>query len=329
MLSRVVRELEDANKELWLFLMMFGILAMLNYMIASDRMMLGFYTLPTVFSAYFFGRRHATLTALGSILLVILILHWNPLLFREEGPTKLIIAEKWYDLAIWGGTLIVTAYAMGTLYERKEERIRELRATYHGVLLILQQFISRDEYTEHHSYRVAIYATRIAAIMGLDSERIEDVRAASLLHDIGKMELSRELLHRAARLTESERHEMSQHVEKGAHVISGLGGSLHRIIPIVLAHHDKFDGSVQHSAGADGIPLEARIISVADVYDALISDRPYRKAMSPLDAKEIILKGSGTDFDPGVVKAFLKAFQKGELELDYAGLEALQPTRAV
>ncbi len=108
-----------------------------------------------------------------------------------------------------------------------------------------------------------------------------------------------------------------------------LGGSLHRIIPIVLAHHDKFDGSVQHSAGADGIPLEARIISVADVYDALISDRPYRKAMSPLDAKDTLVRGAGSDFDPTVVKAFLKAFQKGELELDYAGLEVLQPTRAV
>jgi len=321
---RLIRELEDANKELWLFLMMFSIAAALNYTIASDRIMLGFYVLPSVFSAYFFGRRHATLTALGSILLVILILHWNPLLFREQSATKFIIAEKWYDLAIWGGTLMVTAYAMGTLYEKKEARIRELRATYHGVLLILQQFISRDEYTEHHSYRVAIYATKLAAILGLDSERIEDVRAASLLHDIGKMEISRELLHRAARLTESERRELSQHTELGAHVIAPLGGSLHRIIPIVLAHHDKFDGSGQHATTGQDIPLEARIISVADVYDALVSDRPYRKAMSPLEAREIILKGSGTDFDPTVVTAFLKAFQQGEMEIDFTGLEVLR-----
>lgn len=97
---RIVREMEEANKELWLFLMMFGIAVTLNYVVASDRMMLGFYVLPTVFSAYYFGRRHATLTALGSFLLVILIVHWNPLLFRDEGRVRLIIAEKWYDIAI-------------------------------------------------------------------------------------------------------------------------------------------------------------------------------------------------------------------------------------
>ena len=324
MFLRIVREIEAVNKELWLFLMMFGIVAMLNYVVASDRMMLGFYVLPTVFSAYHFGRRHATLTALGSILLVILIAHWNPLLFRDEGRVKLIFAEKWYDIAIWGGTLMVTAYAMGTLYDKKEARIQELRATYHGVLLILQQFISHDKYTEHHSYRVAIYACKIAAFMGLDSDRIEDVRAASLLHDIGKLEVSRELLHRAARLTGSERNELMKHVDAGVRTISPLGGSLHRIIPIILAHHDKFDGSGQHPSHGNEIPLEARIISVADVYDALVSDRPYRKAMSPLDAKEIITKGSGADFDPNVVKAFLKAFQSGDLEIDLSSLELLQ-----
>jgi putative nucleotidyltransferase with HDIG domain len=325
--SRFVKGLEEANKELWLFLMMFVIAAGLNFAIASDRMMLGFYVLPTVFSAYFFGRRHATLTALGSTLLVILIVHWNPILFREQGPTKLI-DEKWYDIAIWGGTLMVTAYAMGTLYERKEARVRELRATYHGVLLILQQFISRDEFTEHHSYRVAIYATKIAEYLDLDSERIEDVRAASLLHDIGKLEVSRELLHRAARLSDSERKQIMEHVDRGARVVSPVGGSLHRIIPIILAHHEKFDGSGLHAARATEIPLEARIITVADVYDAMISDRPYRKAMAPLEAKEIIVKGSGTDFDPRVVNAFLQAFQTGELEINFAGLEILQPARA-
>jgi len=324
MLPRLLEGLKEANKELWLFLMMFGIAALLNFTVASDRIMLGFYALPTVFSAYFYGRRHATLTALGSSLLVILVVHWNPFLLREPGPVK-IVEQKWYDIAIWGGTLMITAYAMGTLYERKESRMRELRATYHGLLLILQQFISRDEYTEYHSYRVAIYATKIAKAMGLDPERIEDVRAASLLHDIGKIEISRELLHRAARLTENERLNVMEHVAKGAKMVSPVGGALHRIIPIILAHHDKFDGSGLHHSRGGEIPLEARIISVADVYDALVSDRPYRKAMSPIDAKDVIQKGAGTEFDPGVVKAFLKVFQKGEMEIDLRGLEMLRP----
>jgi HD-GYP domain-containing protein (c-di-GMP phosphodiesterase class II) len=135
------------------------------------------------------------------------------------------------------------------------------------------------------------------------------------------METSRQLLHKAARLTESEYKEVKKHVEKGVHFIQPLGGRLERIIPIILAHHDKFDGTGYHPKQGEEIPLEARIISVADVYDSMISDRPYRKAMSPLDAKEAITRGSGTDFDPTVVKAFLKAFQTGALEIDFSFLE--------
>ena len=316
----IIRQLEEANKELWLFLMMFGILAGVNYLVASDRMMLGFYLLPTVFSAYFYGRRHATLTALASILLVILIVYFNPRLFAQ-GETIRGIAEKWYEITIWGGTLMITAYAMGTLYEKQKARIQELRDTYKGVLLILQQFIAHDEYTEHHSTRVAEYAARIAANMGFNPERIDDVYDASLLHDIGKMETSRALLYKAARLTESEYKEIKQHVEKGVHFIQPVRGRLERIIPIILAHHDKFDGSGYHPKQAEEIPLEARIISVADVYDAIISDRPYAKGKLPLEAKDEITKHSGTTFDPTVVNAFLKAFQSGELEIDFSFLE--------
>jgi putative nucleotidyltransferase with HDIG domain len=327
MWPRIIRQLQEANKELWLFLMMFAILAALNYLVASERIMLSFYVLPTVLSAYFYGRRHATLTALASVLLVILIVYLNPRLFAEEGTVRLI-AQKWWDITIWGGTLMITAYAMGTLYEKKEARIqelrdtyKELRDTYKGVLDILRQFIAHDEYTEHHSFRVAGYAAVIAEYMGFDKERIEDVKDASLLHDIGKIKTSRELLYKASRLTESEYNEIKQHAEKGADFIRPAGGRLERIIPIILAHHDKFDGSGYHLTQGEQIPLEARIISVADVYDAMISDRPYRKAMSPLDAKETITKGSGTDFDPAVVKAFLKAYQSGALEIDFTYLE--------
>jgi putative nucleotidyltransferase with HDIG domain len=324
MWPRIIRQLQEANKELWLFLMMFAILGAFNYLVASDRMMLGFYALPTVFSAYFYGRRHATLTALASILLVVLIVYFNPRLFAEGGPVR-GIAEKWYEITIWGGTLMVIGYAMGTLYEKKEARIQDLHDAYRGVLSILQQFIAQDEYTERHSWRVRAYAAVIAEHMGFDEERIEDVKDASLLHDIGKIKTSHELLYKASRLTESEYKEIQQHAKKGADFIrpagGRAGGRLERIIPIILAHHDKFDGSGYHEKKGEEIPLEARIISVADVYDAMISDRPYRKAMSSLDAKENITKGSGTDFDPTVVKAFLKAYQSGALEIDFTYLE--------
>ena len=131
------------------------------------------------------------------------------------------------------------------------------------------------------------------AELDLPPGRVEDVRSAALLHDIGKLDISRELLYKAARLTEEEFKHMQEHVNKGVSILEPVGGSLRRVIPIVLSHHDKFDGSGYNPTKGEDIPLEARIISVADVYDSLTSDRPYRKAMSPFDAKEIIVKGVG------------------------------------
>ena len=108
---------------------------------------------------------------------------------------------------------------------------------------------------------------------------------------------------------------MKQHVAKSGEILNPLQGPLGRILPIILAHHEKHDGSGYNKVLGEKIPLEARVLAVADVYDSLTSDRPYRKAMSPFDAKDIIKKGSGTEFDPKVVEVFLKVFAKGELEI--------------
>lgn len=313
-MGTIVRgRLTDVNKELWLVLSLFFLAGVMNFLIASHRMVLGFYVVPTLFSAYYYGRRHAVLTAFASLFTVILLVHFNPVLFSTVGTGS--PEDKWYDITIWGGVLVVTAYAMGTLYDHKQNHIRELRETYHGVLLILRHFISKDEYTQNHSHRVSIYAAKVASYLGLNSERIEDVRAAALLHDIGKLDISKEILYKAARLTQEEFEEMKRHVEKGVEILEPVGGSLRRVLPIILSHHDRFDGSGYHPTLGNDIPLEARIIAVADVYDSLTSDRPYRKAMSPFDAKEVITKESGTEFDPQVVDAFLAAFRKGEMEV--------------
>jgi putative nucleotidyltransferase with HDIG domain len=312
--SSLLDRLAEVNKELWLVLSLLAIAALMNYMMTGHRMVLGLYTLPTLFSAYFYGRRHATLTAFASVFLVGLLAHFNTTLFNNALETQ-FLAGRWYDITAWAGILVVTAYAMGTLHEKSQSRLKELRDTYHGLLHILRQFVSKDKYTENHSYRVSIYATKIAAYLRLSPERIEDVRAASLLHDIGKLDTSRQLLYKAARLSQDEFVEMKKHVEKSASMLEPAGGALRRIIPIILAHHDKFDGSGYHDKGGEEIPLEARVIAVADVYDSLTSDRPYRKAMSPFEAKAIIANGSGTEFDPRVVKAFLAAFSKGEMEV--------------
>ena len=320
MRTSILGRFEQVNKELWVLLTLFVIALLLNHVVASQRMVLSFYTLPTVVSAYFYGRRHATLTAVASVLLVVLLLIYSDagsLMRAGEMPL-----DRWVDLTVWGGSLIVTGYLMGTLCERRNAQLAELRNTYHGVLMILRHFISKDKYTDNHCYRVSVYASKIAACLNLSDARVEDVRAAGLLHDIGKLDISRELLHKAARLTSEEYEEVKRHVAKGVELLDSVGGSLSRVIPIILAHHDKFDGSGYHPTAGEDIPLEARIIAVADVYDALTSDRPYRKAMSQFDAKDIIVKGSGTEFDPKVVAAFLTSFRQGELEIWSAPLSA-------
>lgn len=306
--------LEEVNKELWLLLSIFALCLVLNYAVAATRMVLSLYTFPTLISAYTYGRRHATLTAFASVLIVVLLALQNPAFRLDEHASSTFI-DQWLDVMAWGSVLIITGYLMGTLYEHKSAQLRELRETYNGVLMLLRHFISKDKYTENHCYRVSVYAARIAARLDLGADRIEDVRAAALLHDIGKLEISRDLLYKAARLTKEEFEHVQQHVERGVEMLESVGGSLRRVLPIILAHHDKFDGSGYHPLRGEEIPIESRIISVADVYDALTSDRPYRKAMSPFDAKDILLKGRGTDFDPRVIDAFVEALKRGEMEV--------------
>ena len=311
----LIQRLAEVNKELWLVLSMLILAAALNWMITAHQVVLGFYALPTLFSAYFYGRRHAVLTAFASVGTVILLASVNPTLLANANSVGSGANGRWYDLLAWGGTLMITAYAMGTLHERHQVKVQELQETYRGLLMILRQFIAKDKYTENHSYRVSVYAAKIAARMGFSAQRIEDVRAASLLHDIGKLDVSRKLLYKAEAITRDEMKQLGLHVPKGGNMLDPVGGPLRRILPIILAHHEKYDGSGEQKLQGDQIPIEARVVSVADVFDALTSDRPYRKAMSPYEARDVIVKGSGREFDPAVVGAFLTEMKRGGMEV--------------
>ena len=315
--SKFKVSLAQINQELWLVLSLFVIAALFNWLVASHRMILGLYTLPTMFSAYVYGRRHAVLTASASIFMVLILIWKNAGLFSGSAPFALTF-DEWSELLTWACLLLVTAFAMGSLYDRNELHLAELRQTYFGLLTILQQFISNDKYTQNHSYRVALYASALAGRMGFDQEHIDDIRAAALLHDIGKLETSRELLHKAASLTPEEMVEMRKHVQKGVAMLEPVGGSLRRVLPIILAHHDKYDGSGYSPSKGNEIPIGARILAVADAYDTLTSDRPYRRAVTPFEARQIVVSSAGTNFDPAVVEAFVDAFEHGEMEIPEA-----------
>src|SRR6266849_9470092 len=141
------------NKELWLLLFLVGIAAMIHFLVASQTVSLVFYFLPTLYSAYYFGRRHATLTALCSVILVVLLTYLNPAMFNHR-IEHLPIDPRWFDLAVWGGILVIAGYAMGTLYERNQKSLNELKDGYDGMLVILQHFLSNQKYSEAHSYRI-------------------------------------------------------------------------------------------------------------------------------------------------------------------------------
>ena len=138
------------NPELWLLLFLVLIAAMLNFLVASQKMALVFYFLPTLYSAYHLGRRHATLTALASVVLVVLMASMNPAMFARRVDLPF---ARWFDLAVWGGVLMVSGYATGTLYERNQKTLREMQDGYDGMLVILQNFLANQKYSEAHAYR--------------------------------------------------------------------------------------------------------------------------------------------------------------------------------
>jgi HD-GYP domain-containing protein (c-di-GMP phosphodiesterase class II) len=183
------------------------------------------------------------------------------------------------------------------------------------LLLLLRQFVSHDLYVQNHSYRVSVYATKIAAELGLDEACVEDVRMAALLHDLGVLDISRDLLFRAARMTSEEFEKMKAEVLKDSGLAQQVGGSLRRVLPIIIGYHEKLDKAGGRLPLEEAIPIEARIISVAKAYDSLTAARPDHKPLSPLEAREQIFRGRGIEYDPEVVNAFLEAFNRGEMEI--------------
>ncbi|MBI2723778.1 MAG: HD domain-containing protein [Chloroflexi bacterium] len=202
----------------------------------------------------------------------------------------------------------------------------QLRETYDGTLEALVSALdARDRETKGHSLRVAKYMMEIAYHMDVQPGTDEwvDMQRGGLLHDIGKIGVSDSILHKPGPLTEEEWVDMRRHPKIGHDMlreISFLSGAS----KIVMAHHERFDGmGYPRGLAADEIPLGARIFVLADTFDAMTSDRPYRAALSVEDSRQEIIRCSGTQFDPRCVQAFLLAFDK-IVEIRYA--EQDQPT---
>jgi putative nucleotidyltransferase with HDIG domain len=273
-----------------------------TYFIDEKAIILNFYYLPVLVSSYLLGRRLGLLTAVLSILVVMLFALILPEKFFES-------PDLWKNFAVlssWGGFLILASIVVGTLYDLRERHLLDLKRAYVGILEILAKYLeSTDRYTRGHSMRVSELAMEIAIAMELPRKEVENIRVAGLLHDIGKIEISGEILRKAADLTVEERELIDTHAARGANLLSSVGGVLKEVVPIVLAHHKYFMSALEEETkDLAKMPLGARIVAVADTFDAMTTDRPYRKGMPPWKALEEIVDKSGKQFDPQVVEAF-------------------------
>lgn len=188
---------------------------------------------------------------------------------------------------------------------------------YHNLLATLYAFVkaieARDPYTKQHSSRVTRLALALARAMNCSVEEQEILNVAGLLHDIGKIGIRDEILLKPGRLTPDEYRVIQQHPIIGAEIMDNLG-LWNREKQIVRSHHERFDGTgYPDRLKGDQIPLLARILSVADVYDAIASDRAYRQRMEESQILKIMYEGAGTQFDPEVIELFRKIYESGKL----------------
>jgi len=183
-----------------------------------------------------------------------------------------------------------------------------------AVMLLAETLDLRDAGTAQHSRTVGTFAKHTAAALGLAPERVERIHAAGVLHDLGKLGIADAILHKPGGLDEAEWKEITRHPEIGARILEHAG--MGDIASWVRAHHERIDGN-GYPKGIVGqqIPLEARILAVADAYEAMIADRPYRAGMSAAAACEELIRCSGTQFDPAVVEAFLASLDGSDEEL--------------
>ena len=188
--------------------------------------------------------------------------------------------------------------------EREHERALELRRSYEATVRALAGAVeARDAYTGKHAERVAAYGMALARECGL---RVEEphVEFGFLLHDIGKVAISDAILHKPGSLTPPERDVMRTHPVIGDAIVSGID-FLAEARHVVRSHHERWDGTgYPDQLVGEEIPLAARVFAVADTFDALTSDRPYRAACSFETARAVIAAGAGTQFDPDVADAF-------------------------
>ncbi len=283
-----------------IILFIISIASLLIFYLAEDKdAFINFFFLPTLFAGYVYSCRGGVITALISILFVIVIA------FMSFENYWTFVTHKVF---VWGCFLIVAGFMMGKLTD-------QINATYLGTIATLALAMeSRDPYTYGHSARVAEVAVRIAKKLSLPKHEQNIIRTAGLLHDIGKFGVREDILRKRGPLNKEEYDHIGQHVLIGASILSPVR-LLKDVIPFIYYHHEHIDGNgYLHKKGTD-IPLGARILAVADAYDAMTTDRPYRKALPREKIREIFDAESNKQFDRRIVEALYQITDNLRLDI--------------
>jgi ribonuclease P protein subunit RPR2 len=190
-------------------------------------------------------------------------------------------------------------------FKQERARAQQLTRSYMATVRALSNAVeARDAYTGKHAERVAAYGIAIAQALGIARPESPEIEFGFLLHDIGKVAIPDAILYKPGALTDDERALMARHPTIGAEIVGGIE-FLQEAVEVVRSHHERWDGSgYPDGLAGEDIPVAARVFAVADVFDALTTDRPYRPAMPLPEARRIIEHGSGSHFDPAVVEVF-------------------------
>jgi putative two-component system response regulator len=200
------------------------------------------------------------------------------------------------------------------LEQKVGEQAQKIRTSFlNAITALVYALEAKDKYTSGHSQRVAEISVAIAAELGLPQQDIEKIRLAGLIHDIGKIGVRESVLNKPARVTADEYQHILSHCDIGEHILTPIVED-EQILTAVRHHHERYDGTgYPDRLSGSQIPLSAKILAVADTYDAIISGRPYREAESIQTACDEIQRHKGTQFDPEVVDAFLRIRKSANL----------------
>ncbi|BCK86799.1 hypothetical protein MIZ01_0565 [Sideroxyarcus emersonii] len=200
--------------------------------------------------------------------------------------------------------LIIYPVIRGLIVKLEMQATQLAYANFDTIKVLGSAVAKRDRDTDAHNYRVTVYSIRLAETVGLDETAIRSLIKGAFLHDVGKIAIRDSVLLKSGSLDQNEFAEMKSHVQQGLEIL-GNSEWLADAVQVVGCHHEKYDGSgYPNGLAGEAIPITARIFAVADVFDALTSRRPYRKAVTPGEAWEILHQGAGQHFDPALVTAF-------------------------